>query len=96
MNELNQTIGGGVSVTPESHFILESGIVCQYKGNCSDEGVFTCGKCKNNTGKKSHFEPDDRPHYIPYVPYTPYPYPYPSVPIKPYRPYTPIRWCKYD
>jgi len=73
-----------------SYYKLDAEVICQYKGNCSDEG-YCCKTCKNNTGKRSHYKPDIPPcpnPAIPYVPMWPH-YPYIGDPPK-RKP--PIRW----
>lgn len=52
-------------------------VICPWKSNCADEGIFCCPKCKNNTGKKSHYTPENESHYEPSKRFNPYRYPYP-------------------
>lgn len=87
-------VGGGVGVPLGSYYKPEDKVICQYKGNCSDEG-YCCKTCRNNTGKRSHYVPDVQPYHPrphPMPPYVPY-IPYIGDPPRPRRPFV---WCGAD
>ena len=98
MEDKKQNMTGGESTGTKTNYGVPLGtpigsyyadeIICVYKGNCTDESNFRCSHCKNNRGKRSHYEPD-RTRYVPCVPYYPY---VPYIP-NPYKPYKPYRWC---